>query len=518
VLTKEPELVRAGDSAKLQKMLKRIPGAIDTNSGLYACGEYATLKDHYNISDLQHRCDDIKPQIEAEGPEFECFLKASEEKCANPPEDVGRGPVRRFYELLHKASACGEITKDPVFTAYSRDMAIRLVFAREVQKNFGKIYGKNLAEVDEILAKLGAPESLRFSDIGQLTRRDLLRRADELLAFLDKMKGDPFQDPAEFEVNERDGEIASLRQFQQNLTSVMTQLHPRCVPFNWTEPDQKEKSACVRDEWIGRDGVKSFLKPESGLRSSMLARMSADLTNQAEAMEKVSGSKPDAATVAKIVEYQVQAEKLRYFGRYDKEMPPDYSERIALREKYARTVRTLAEKGVAQPQSDPAAVKVMLEVNRPEVEAVIASIRADIGLAEQKMNVPDLSEEDRGFYEDRIKAQRDRLQNEEAALETTKLLTSEGGWDSTMGKAQRLHEIQDALGRRLRDADVESKSANVEMYKMYLREMLPNAADKLAYETELKAAQAELKALKEETATQLRQRGNDFITRFRGKY
>ena len=138
VLAQEPELVRAGDSAKLQKLLKKIPGAINTHSGIYACGEYATIKDHYNINDLQHRCEDVKPQIQEKGPEYECFLKASEEKCANPPDDVGRGPVRQFYELLHKASACGEIMKDGIFRAYSRDAAIRLVFSREVQKNFGR--------------------------------------------------------------------------------------------------------------------------------------------------------------------------------------------------------------------------------------------------------------------------------------------------------------------------------------------------------------------------------------------
>lgn len=520
VLAQEPQLVRAGDSAKLQKLLKKIPGAIQTNSGLYACGEYATLKDHYNIADLQHRCEDIKPQLAEKGPEFDCYLKANEEKCANPPEDVGRGPVRQFYEILHKSSACGEITNDDIFRTYSRDSAIRLVFAREVQKNFGAIYAGKLGEIDEMLVKLGAPERLRFKDIAQLSRREMLQRGDELLAFLRKMKSDPFQDPAKFQVTERDAEIASLFSFQQHLTRVMTQLSAGCVPFSWTEPDQKEKSECVQENLIGLAGVKTQLDPENNLRTNTLSQMSYDLENQVEELEKAAGRKPDAATQAKIAAYEAQMEKLRFYSRFEADkMPPEYLKRIAVRENYAKIMQGLAEQGVLQPKSDFAAVKAVLEINRPEVEAAIKSIKADIKRYEDELKATGIAESDRNYYESRIKDQNSRLRNQEAALEITAALLSDDKWDSTIGKAQHVSELKDGIGQRLRNEDIESKKSTIDSYKKYLGEPgLLNAEDRQNYEKELKAAEEELRKIEGETAAQVRQRGDDYLTKIRSKY
>jgi hypothetical protein len=333
------------------------------------------------------------------------------------------------------------------------------------------------------------------------------------------MKNDPFQDPAKFKVSERDAEVASLKNFQQYLTSVMTQLHAGCVPFNWTEPDQKEKSECVRDDMLGYEGAKKQLDPENNLRGTVLGQMSYDLAGQAEEMAKAAGDKMDASTRAKIAEYESQAEKLRIHSRFEEgKIPPEYQTRIAGREEYAKVVRDLAARGITRPESDPAAVKVLLEINRPEVEALITSIKRDLVSTEKNINDSGNSDSDRKYYEERIRAQKARLRTEEAVLEATTLFNTDAEWDSSVGKAQQINEIKDKLGREFRDADIETQNSNVSMYKKYLEEANLRVADKQVYEAELKTAEEALKKLHSETAAQLRLRGHEYLTKLRYKY
>lgn len=520
VLAKEPELLKAGDSAKLQKLLKKIPGANQVTAAIYACEDYASLKDHYNIADLKHRCDDVKPQIKEKGPEFECYLKAQDEKCANPPENVGSGPVRQFYELLHKASACEEITNDSIFGTYSRDTAIRLVFSREIQKNFGHIYAKKLADVDDILAKMGAPERLRFKDIASLDRREVLQRADELLAFLQKQKRDPFLDPNGFKVSERDAELAMLQTFQQNFTQIMGSLRTSCVPFNWTEPDQKEKSECFAEHVIGADGVKKHLEPEFGLRGSVLGNLAYDLSSQIAAMEIAAGSRPDAATQARLEELHTQAEKLRFHSRYEEgKIPPENLKRIALREEYAKHIRQLASEGKKDPRSEVSAVKMVLEINRPDTEEAVRSYQAEIAGNEKNLQaLVNPSNEEKAYFEETILRQKNRMLDEQTMLEFSNILASEAPWDSTTGKSRRLAELQNELGRRLWKNLVDSKEAEAKMYREYSTQAGLGEETRKEYGQLMEEAEAEVKKLRSETAQQIRQRGYDQINKIRYKY
>lgn len=517
VLAKEPELLRAGDSAKLQRLLKKLPGANQVTAAIYSCGDYATNKEHYSLTELDQRCNALRPQLEDKGPEFECYLKGSEEKCANPPEDIARGSVRQFYELLHKSAACTQISKDQVFRTYSRDSAIRLVFGREVQKNFENIYAKKLSEIDETLEKLGAPERIRFKKVGSLSRREVLQRIDDLLDFLRKQKHDPMQDPEKFEITERDAQIASLRQFQERISNTLAQLPDFCVPFNWTEPNQKQKSDCMTESLIGNEGTKLFLDPQSRLKNSLLSGMSGEAANQEEQLKSLMEKTPDPLSYAKIEALGAQSEKLRAYAQSaDGNISPELRKRIALREDYAKLTQELAKKGVRHFTSDPQAMKLLLAINKDIVESTIKHYENSIENLEN--DIKKASETNSAAYTDlKESAQKERaqLEVEKSILEVEKLFQSE---DWSDWKAEQLSQLEFAIGSSLRSTKTAALKSTINYYQIALRNSNNNNTLPADLEYAKKAVkEAEEHLLKENSAStaKIREKGHRYIFQIR---
>jgi hypothetical protein len=281
VLAAEPALLETTDHEKLKKALAKIPGALQTHAAISVCDNYASNKESYNFAELEVRCRTLKQQLEEKGDAYNCYLKAATDECADPPANTGAGLVREFYEVLHKASACSQILTDPIYRTYSRDQAIRLVFAKEVQKNFARIYGQEIAEVDKMLAELGAPADVRFAGMEKMSRRDFLLRTQKLQNFIQSQWPDFERDLNSFKFGEREGKLHSLAFFQAALSGTLVNLD-HCVPFEWVEPNENTPSKCVDRSRIGLAGVVSAMTDELQskvlLRDKMLEKLNRELT------------------------------------------------------------------------------------------------------------------------------------------------------------------------------------------------------------------------------------------------
>ncbi len=268
VLEREPALLEAENARKLQAMLKKIPGANQVTAAIYSCEDYATLTDSYNFRDMGPKCEKLKQEIIESEHIYSCYLKASSDECANPPENTGRSPLRSFYELTQKAVACKDFSEDPIFRNLSRDQAIRLIFFREVINNFARIYAAETAEANEILRSLGAPSHLLLEDIPHLSRKEILEKLEGLLQFIQSQSVDLAKLPRPAEYGEREAKLQALRSYQRSLTNTLMDLSAGCVPFNWTEPHKDDPSSCIQKDYLGYKGVANYLaKKETSAHS-----------------------------------------------------------------------------------------------------------------------------------------------------------------------------------------------------------------------------------------------------------
>lgn len=233
VLEKEDQLIQSGDANKLRRNLmaiRGVTGAGGVGAAVMACNDFANKQEAYDLGETVRRCESYGKEIRAKEGEFLCYRRAREESCANPPSDTSAGPVRKFYELLQKVSPCQELSDDGIFRAYSRDQAIRLNYFKSIQRNASTVHAQDLAALDALLARTNAPDSLRFTGLEKLSRRDLISNLEGLLKHLK---------------NTPPGDRAVLRRFHIALTNIFVDLKAGCVPFNWTDPDKNVRSRCL---------------------------------------------------------------------------------------------------------------------------------------------------------------------------------------------------------------------------------------------------------------------------------
>lgn len=271
VIEREPELTKIADAKKLQEALRKIPGAIQVSSAVSNCGFYANNKEAYDLEDYFGQCQKYKGELEKRLDRFECYLQATSDECANPPENTGSGVLREYYGIQQKTLPCAKILdNDPTFTMHSRDQALNLLFHRNVLANLARSHAKELQEADELLANLQAPSDLRLSGIGSLDRKTALAKLDQLLGFLrDKMPALAVN-PAKFVIDSHTAQLSALLRTHEWLTKSLAKLPEACVPYPWHEGNSNVRSGCLKPELVGRAGVLTALENGDKTRLPLL--------------------------------------------------------------------------------------------------------------------------------------------------------------------------------------------------------------------------------------------------------
>jgi hypothetical protein len=378
VLAAEPALLEITDHKKLKKALRKLPGALLTHAAISVCDSYASNKESYSFAEMSDLCVQLKDQLMKTSSSFDCYYKATKEECADPPTNTSSGPVREFYEILQKSSACSEISNDSIFRTYSRDQAIRLVFSKEVQKNFSRIYQAELADADQLLSELGAPSGLTFSGLEKLSRKDLLKKIQELQNFLQAKMPDATLDPKSLEFGETEAKLHSLAKLHSVLSSTMVNLD-NCVPFEWVEPNENTPSSCVDKKQIGLAGVATALADPVKGKSFILQQTAEKLEKQIDEIE--NSDKPLASMEeridflrAKIGVLSVVRTKLR--KKITKETPQQKLAEMKLQ--WAEFVLANKMNKIPSPKEDPEAVRLAREFHKEHVQFRAKSIDKEI--------------------------------------------------------------------------------------------------------------------------------------------
>lgn len=379
VIEREPKLHAIADAKKLQQALREIPGAVQVNAAMANCDFYANHKEAFDIGAFVEQCKKYKTEIEAAQGKYECYLKA-EAGCENVPVETGSGVLREFYGIMQKADACKQVTPSPTFEAHSRDEAMRLLFYRDVAKNFSRLYQQELKEYDEMLAALGAPEKLRVADLGSLSRKDMIARLDELAAFIRGKFMDFEMDPKKYVTDTNTARLSALRNFQQQATGTLVGLGSGCVPYSWHEAGATEASQCFDKKMMGRAAVDEALKDSTNLKRFALNATS-------EEMRKALNNGELGSSYGDRLLYEARIQLIDAVAYASDGEKFDWQERNI---RWAEAVRRLEKAGVTNPTEDDEPRRIQYEVRaeklRNELKSAASTIEQFTQMAKNNNN------------------------------------------------------------------------------------------------------------------------------------
>jgi hypothetical protein len=420
VLKQELDLIAETDQKKLQRMLKNMPGVNFMPAAAFNRGDcFISPSDTFSFTELMSRCKDLMAKLKTQQDQYNCYLKAENEQCANPPSDTRNGVIRQFYNLVQNAGPCGELEEYRGQLRISRDQVIRMVFFPEVKKNYAGIYGKEIGEVDESLEALGAPPTLRFKDMEKLSRRDLLLRIDELNKFLQK-EYQKLGVNMDEEAGMKDAQLLMLRNFQRSLTSTLSSLSPDCVPFNWVEPAAREESQCTRREDLGRVGVERALAHKSDLKRLRLDMQRRFIDEKRYAIQQKAADEGRRMNARERAEVNLLGLEINaiYMREYPQNDPRRETHRLNLER--AKKMMELAEAGDENPENHPTVVLYKLRSTVASFKSAPERDKRDLAEYE-RMLATTTNPDDRKHYEINIAAIKLRLVRSDKRIELSEL-------------------------------------------------------------------------------------------------
>lgn len=495
VIEREPELLRIQDHKKLKAALLKIPGARTMHAAVQVCDNYATTKDSFNLREMSSRCETYKQQIQNSSETYDCFVRAQDDKCSDPPQNTTSGEVRQFYEVLHRAAACSEMNPDQIFRTYSRDQAIRLVFLREVRKNFARIFGKEIRETDTFLKELGAPDHLRFTGIAEMSRQELTRKTEELLKFVNSLDTDPMMDPASLSFGEKEAKLQSIREFQRSLTSTLINLSADCVPFNWTEPDKNDPSSCVDKNQLGYSGTVARLADSPTMAQTAYARMAVALYGRLDKL----GSAGESGPIIKAQQTMIKAHLARlavYQSSGHSTLNQENLAQAELQVKWAEHIFARVEAGVQNPGREPEALRIAHEYNRAHAASQVVYFKTSQAETLESLTTA-TGEENKKYYQEHLTNAQSRITFNEKLMELIDLKK-----EHSPTNAERLNTIELELGQQLltwKRAELNSSIKATESLLSSLREQRPISLDAILTASSKKADQEQqLKTLESE--------------------
>lgn len=365
VLKNENRLLAARDARHLQALLRQLRGASLVAAAAYSCGNVASHRDAFNLAEQQQRCAAHRQRIDEAFSQYQCFLKAETAECENPPRNTAAGPVRLFYQILHDTAHCAEIAPHPSFQLANRDQAIRLTLFEAFKQSLGRVHQPQLKEMDEMLDAVGAPANLRFRELAQLSRGEIIRRLDGLLKYLQNELPGADYNPSSGPVTQRDAQLLMLQKFQRTMSTMMVNLDSICVPFSWEDPTSQQKSPCLNEITYGHQAIAQGMAKQAAIKRGITAEAEQKIQREILQLNTQEDS-PERADRLRLL--RAQSERLSQFLAQESPGPANL-DGLDAKVLWAETVLKARQAGHSDPLRSPQALGMALSHNLREVTA-----------------------------------------------------------------------------------------------------------------------------------------------------
>lgn len=243
-ILKGPALLKEANQSKIQRTARSIiPTDLTSNAAIcLPGGKFVKRNETLDVAELKKRCDDYVKKIEELNPTIECYVHAKT-GCENPPEDTRAGPLREYYNIIQNIEHCKLDSTYRIPLTIDGESLIRIMYFKNVKKNFWAQYKDDIARLREPLIEAGldAESADKLTRLDQLSRKEIL----ELVSKINQLSTKIFDTEKQFTG------AALARRTAQGLADIFSRGGGMCVPFGWVETQSSAKSECALDAKIG---------------------------------------------------------------------------------------------------------------------------------------------------------------------------------------------------------------------------------------------------------------------------
>ncbi len=258
-IEKEKLLLSAKSLKELRQIFRNFRAAKGVASALQLDNLYLSRSASYDLSkesDRDRSCQ--MPKIVESGLElWRCYQNA-EGGCDDVPGDVHTGPLRDFYGYMQAVTQCRDNPRFAEQYAQFPDpqQVLHLIFFRSIKANIARQMSPILQEIDSVLTNLGAAPNLRFANLADWRRIDLIQHLRQLKDFITVQK--------DIRRQSKNPQIAMLLEFYWSINQVLIGLSGDCIPLSWvTTTDSSQESKCIAKNHLGFPGVAKLSRSPS---------------------------------------------------------------------------------------------------------------------------------------------------------------------------------------------------------------------------------------------------------------
>jgi len=231
-----------------------IPGDVATTASICLPDrKYVTKTEYTDLAEAWKQCSAIQETIQRHNEAIRCYQEARE-GCESPPNETQTGPLREYYVALQRLPPCYH---NPEFQrvrgAIDGETLIRLMYWKNVTKNFAEENKTALEEAKQILLKAGVPPELadKMTKLKDISRRDLIK----LIGDLNDFKATSLHNDRDMNDDEKTAALVAMESIIRTLSDNLHSLAPQCIPFHWVEANSTARSHCNASAGLGNSAL-----------------------------------------------------------------------------------------------------------------------------------------------------------------------------------------------------------------------------------------------------------------------
>ncbi len=223
--------------------VRNVAASICRNETYISNTKFATL------NKLMEQCnvEESKKWVEV----YDCYMhgvkpESSENQnldCSDVPKNTSNSKLRDLYDYLHETSHCDDIIRTQ---GRDRDEIIRLIFSKNVMKNFLENNKECNSQINAFLADSGSVVKVDVQDLLNSKRSEIKKKSSEISSAVSS-KRSQYASSLEKKINAQTEAVNKMTNAHLASRCVsrldgINYLNPEVIPFSWVEPNSNDNS------------------------------------------------------------------------------------------------------------------------------------------------------------------------------------------------------------------------------------------------------------------------------------
>ncbi len=248
-LIKEKKMSTAQTDKDLKIIFNDLAHVRNIDASICVSDTYVSKKKFSSLNKLMEQCNIEESKKWAEI--YDCYMNGISPKspenqgldCSDVPKNTSNSKLRDLYNYLQDTSHCDDIINTH---GRDRDEIIRLIFSKNVMKNFLENNKECTSQINSFLANSSSAVKVDVQDLLNSKRSEIKKKSSEIAKAV-HLESNQFQrnlDKKTYTQTQTVNELtnASLASRCVSRLDAINYLNPGVIPFSWVEPNSNDNS------------------------------------------------------------------------------------------------------------------------------------------------------------------------------------------------------------------------------------------------------------------------------------